>query len=311
MNEIDLRRLDLNLFRVFDAIYREGSLTRAAEKLFVTQPAVSHALARLRESCGDELFVKSGRAMVPTARARTMAPVVQAALAQLEAAIGSPSAFDPARAQRGFTLGLREVQEPFALRALQPHLGPQAPGLSLSLVRLDRDRLEDDLRLGVLDAALDVHLPVSRHIGRAKLMSDPMVVLARRDHPRIQGRLTLDAYLREDHALVSTRRSGLGLEDTALSLLGHERRIRLRCQHYLTACEAVAASDLLLTLPRRHALESNAAWGHQVLEAPCDLPPLDVYLYWDHGLDTDPAHRWLRRVLLETADPGLQGQFAP
>ena len=299
MNEIHLSKMDLNLFVVFDAIYREASLTRAGHKLHITQPAVSHALARLREVCDDPLFVKAGRQMQPTPRARAMAPQVQAALAALGASVAQPQGFDPAQATRGFTLGLREVQESLALRALLPAFGPHAPGLTLALVRMDRDRLEDDLRLGVLDAALDVHLPVSRHIGRLKVMSEPMVVLARADHPRVQGTLTLDAYLAEAHVLVSTRRSGLGLEDAALSQLGVQRRIWLRCQNYHSACEAVATCDLLLTLPRQHALLCNRAWQHQLLPAPCALPPLEVYLYWDHRLDTDPANQWLRACLLD------------
>jgi DNA-binding transcriptional LysR family regulator len=295
---VDLTRLDLNLFVVFDAIYREASLTRAGHALHITQPAVSHALARLRELCADPLFIKTGRQMLPTPRARTMAPLVQEALAALGASMAQPQGFEPARATRAFTIGLREVQEPLALRALLPQLGAQAPGVTLALVRMDRDRLEDDLRLGVLDAALDVQLPTSRHIGRLKVMSEPMVVLARAGHPRVQGQLSLEAYLAEAHVLVSTRRSGLGLEDTALGQLGAQRRIVLRCQHYHAACEAVAASDWLLTLPRQHALLSNPTWGHQLLPAPCAMPALEVFLYWDHRLDADPANQWLRRCLL-------------
>ena len=305
---MDLTRLDLNLFVVFDAIYRETSLTRAGLKLHITQPAVSHALARLRALCDDPLFVKTGRQMLPTPRARQMAPQVQEALAALGASVAQPQGFDPARASRAFTLGLREVQESLALRTLLPSFGPQAPGLTLALVRMDRERLEDDLRRGVLDAALDVHLPVSRHIGRLKVMSEPMVVLARADHPRVQGALTLDGYLAEAHVLVSTRRSGLGLEDTALGQLGAQRRITLRCQNYHAACEAVAATDLLLTLPCQHARLCNRAWQHQLLPAPCALPTLDVYLYWDHRLDADPANQWLRSGLLAGAADAKLGE---
>lgn len=300
---MDLTRLDLNLFVVFDAIYRDASLTRAGHKLHITQPAVSHALARLREHCQDPLFVKVGRQMQPTPRARAMAPLVQEALAQLGASLGPASAFDPAQATRTFTLGLREVQEPYALQALLGPLRAGAPGLALSLVRLDRERLEDDLRSGVLDAALDVHLPVSRHIGRLRVMSEPMVILARADHPTVHDGLTLETYLAAAHVLVSTRRSGLGLEDTALSQLGVERRIVLRCQSYHSACEAVAASDLLLTLPHHHAEQCNRAWQHRVWPAPCALPALDVFLYWDHRLDNDPANQWLRRCLLGESTP--------
>lgn len=299
MNEIDVSRIDLNLFLVFDAIWHEGSLTRAGTKLHVTQPAVSHALARLREVCGDALFVKDGRQMQPTPRARAMAPLVREALAALRASMAPAREFDPALASRQFTIGMRSSQEPLALAALLPHLGAPAPGLTLALVRLERDRLEDDLRLGVLDAALDVRTAVSRHIGCMRVLSEPLVVLARAGHPGVAGGLTLEGYLQADHVQVSHRRHGLGLEDTALSQLGVQRRILLRCQHDHAACEAVARSDLLLTLPRRHAELCNAAWGHQLLPVPCEMPSLDLYLYWDHRLDADPANQWLRRCLLD------------
>lgn len=297
MNAMHPERMDLNLFRVFDAIYRERGLTRAAARLHITQPAVSHALARLRALCSDRLFEPQGRQMQPTARARAMAPAVQDALAALGRSVTGPAGFDAATAVHRFTLGMREVQEPFALRALLPVLLQRAPGVSLSLVRLDRDRLDEELRSGVLDAALDVHLPVSRHIGSLRVMSDPLVVVARPGHPRVQGRLTLAAYLREAHVLVSTRRSGLGLEDTALGQRGRQRQIQLRCQHYAPACEAVAASDWLLTLPRSYAAQAQAQLGLQVLPAPCPLPPLEIYLYWDHRLDADAANLWLRQCL--------------
>ncbi|NDY93663.1 LysR family transcriptional regulator [Ideonella livida] len=312
----DVSRVDLNLFTVFDAIWREGGLTRAAAQLHITQPAVSHALGRLREVCGDPLFVKVGRRMQPTPRARAMAPQVQQALTALGRTLDGPPGFDLPTAQRRFAIGLRQVQEPFVLQALQdllPQLGtPAAPGLSLALVRMDRERLEDELRQGVLDLALDVHLPVSRHVGALQVMREPMVVLARADHPRLARgwpageAAALAAYLAEGHVAVSTRRAGLGLEDNALSLRGQQRRQLLRCQDYQAACAAVAATDWLLTLPRRHAQDACQQWGHRLLPAPCPMPALKIYLYWDHRLDADPANQWLRQTLIE----GL-GRSAP
>lgn len=312
MNAVDLSRLDLNLFVVFDAIWQEGSLTRAAGRLHLTQPAVSHALARLREVCDDALFVRDGRLMQPTPRARAMAPRVQEALSALGRSLAPEPGFDPARATRGFTIGLRAAQEPFVLRALLPQLGAAAPGLDVALVRTDRARLEEELRQGRLDAALDVPLPVSRHIGRMPLRSEPMQVLARPGHPLLpDGVLTLEAYLRADHVLVSTRRSGLGLEDSALSLLGRQRRIRLRCQHYQAACAAVRHSDLLLTLPRCHAELADAAGACLHLPAPCAMPPFEVQLYWDQRRDADPAQQWLRRRLLDVLATPATAEAVP
>ena len=295
-----IRRIDLNLFVVFDAIYTEGGITRASEKLNLTQPAISHALARLRERFGDPLFEREGRAMVPTPMARNLVGPVRRSLRELEILLGDIDRFDPATTERRFTLGVRDVLEATLLPPLMQAVMTQAPKVEVAAVRPDRRQLEAELAGGTLDVAIDILLPLSDAISRRQLELDRLVVLARADHPQVKKALDLETYLRLDHVRVSSRRSGLGIEDFELSRLGRNRRVRLRCQHYFAACRVVAQTDLLLTMPERYARIANQQFGNRMLPLPLDIPGLDAYLYWHTNVENEPANRWLRERILET-----------
>lgn len=290
----NLARIDLNLLVVLETIHAEGGITRAAEKLHLSQPAISHALARLRETFDDPLFVRQGNTMVPTPFARRLLEPVRESLRTLDEAFAGLERFDPATSRKRFTLGLRAVMEPAVLPALMQEILGAAPGVSVAAVRVDRRRVEADLASGALDIALDVLLPVPDAVRHVRLSSDRLVVVARHDHPGIGATLDLDAYLRLDHILVSARRRGMGLEDAALSRLGHQRTIRMRCQQYFAACRVVSRTDLVLTMPERQARITNREFDNRVLPLPIDGPSLDAYLYWHASADTDPANVWLR-----------------
>lgn len=294
-----ISRVDLNLFIVFEAIYSEGSVTRASQKLNLTQPAISHALARLRQLFNDPLFERQGHAMVATPLARSSIEPVRRALRGLEVTLNGLDQFDPAHSDKQFTLAVRDVLEATILPPLMAGIGEAAPGVGLAAVKVERRELESELAAGSLDIAVDVLLPLSSDVRHTQLLVDKTVVVARKDHPRIKGRLDLDTYLQQDHILASSRRRGPGLEDFELSRLGVQRRIRLRCQHYYAACRVVSRTDLLLTMPERYALAANQHTANQVLPFPIDMPPFDVYLYWHANVDGDPANRWLRTQVTE------------
>lgn len=301
IHPVHISRIDLNLFVVFETIYTEGGITRAAEKLHLSQPAISHALGRLRETFGDPLFVRQGQVMVPTPLARSLIDSVRQSLRALEATLGETERFDPATSRKRFVLGTRGSQETTLLPALVARLGAEAPNVELASVRMERRRLEADLSGGTVDIALDVLVPVSEAIRHCRLASDRLVVMARQDHPRIGDALDLGTYLDLDHILVSSRRRGVGIEDVALQRLGHQRRVRLRCQQYFAACRVVAQTDLVLTMPERQARVTNPAFGHRILPLPLDGPILDSYLYWHGTADADPANAWLRNRILDAA----------
>lgn len=294
-----ISKVDLNLFVVFDAIYTERSLTRASHKMNLTQPAISHALGRLRQLLGDPLFERQGHEMAPTPLARNIVGQVRSALRGLELTVNSAERFDPATSERSFTLAMRDVVEPNLLPPLMAAIAAQAPLVGVNVLRMARTELEGELAAGTVDAGIDVLLPLSEHIRMLRLPADDTVVFARREHPQVQGDLDLDLYLRQQHIQVSARRSGPSLEDVELSRRGLQRRIRMRCQHYYTACSVVSQTDFLLTMPARYGRVLNQQFNHQILPLPLALPVIDNHLYWHANVDHDPAHLWLRQRITE------------
>lgn len=292
-------RFDLNLFRVFDAIYRGGSLTRAAETLHLTQPAVSHALARLRARFDDPLFRREGRGVVPTPHAHALAPDVQQALALLDAGIRGAAEFRPERARRRFVVGMRDATELTLLAPWATALHAQAPFATLESVRFSRGRVSRDLARGELDLVLDIPVPFDAGILSQPLSDDALCVVMRRQHPLARGPLRRAAWLAAAHVVVSARPAGLSLEDAELQRRGLHRTIALRCQNYVSACAAVAASDLLLALPANLATPLSVMHDLHVTEAPIPLPRLQLQLYWHHAANDDAGNRWLRASLVD------------
>ena len=294
---MQLSRIDLNLFTVFDAIYREGGITPASKRLHLSQPAVSHALARLRELLNDPLFERRGNEMVPTPMARSLAATIGASLGSLDQMLQQAGRFDPGTSHRAFTIAVRESQELAFLPTLIDRIGQSAPHIDVAAVRIDRRDIEEDLQAGEIDVALDVALPLSREIRREHVSSEPLVVLASRTHPVVQGALALATYLAQRHVLVTGRRRGGGYEDVELGRLGMSRHIRVRCQHHAAASEIVSRSGLLATMPHSQAELANRH-GNQLLPLPVQIAPLEMFLYWHANVDADPGSQWFRQLLL-------------
>jgi DNA-binding transcriptional LysR family regulator len=295
-----ISRIDLNLFTVFEAIYTEGSVTRASQKLNLTQPAISHSLGRLRQMFDDPLFVRQGHAMVSTPLARNIIEPVRRSLRGLEVTLNGLHAFDPETTPKRFNIALRDVLEATVLPPLMRRVRQQAPLVDIAASHVERRELESELATGTLDGAIDVLLPLSSDIMRTRIYQDSTVVVAREGHPDIDGALDIDTYLKQDHILASSRRRGLGLEDFELSRFGLERRIRLRCQHYFAACRVASQTDLVLTMPGRYAHIANKHFGNQILPFPMEVPAFDVFLYWHANVDADPANKWFREQVMQS-----------
>jgi DNA-binding transcriptional LysR family regulator len=297
MKAVHLSRVDLNLFVVLDAVYTEGGITAASKRLNLTQPAVSHALGRLRELFGDPLFIRRGRQMVPTPLARQMIDPVRQALQGLETTLTRTSRFDAATARKHFTVGMRDVRELNVLPNLLREVVRAAPHVDISVVRAERKQLEAELAAGRLDAAIDIRLALSDEVRCEQVDRDRLVVVARTRHPVVKPGLDLDTYLAQEHILVSSRRRGFGFEDYELSRHGLQRRIRLRCQHYFAAWRVVSETDLILTMAERYARIVNRVFPNRILPFPLEVPDYDGYLYWHANADIDPANQWLRERL--------------
>jgi DNA-binding transcriptional LysR family regulator len=296
---INLSRIDLNLLVVLEAIVVEGGVSRAALRLNLTQPAVSHALARLRELFGDPLFVRQGRVLVPTALTRRLIEPLRQSLAALCALIERSEGFDPALSEMSFTVALRDPMEVPLLPRLMRRLAREAPNIDLRTVQVRRRSIEAGLGDGTLDMVLDVPLPLSEQIHRQRLSSDRLVVVARRGHARVKPDFTLATYLEQQHVMVTARRRGPGPEDIELGQHGLRRHVRLRCRNYAAAFRVVAETDLVLTMPERYAGLLAGGSAVRVLAMPLKVPALDLYLYWHDRAHEDPANRWLRDRVVE------------
>lgn len=292
-------KVDLNLFVVFDAIYCEGNITKAALTLHLSQPAVSHALAKLRRHFDDPLFIRQGNEMRPTAVAKNVIADVREALHQLRVCLVQSRQFEPMTSRKHFTLSLLGSLEATYLPLFMQSLIKESPHINLkSYRRVRRSELENKLASGDIDLAIDTLLPVSNNILHTQLEQDQIVVIARKKHPAIAKKLDLKTYLNLDHILVSSRSSGPGLEDFELSRLGLHRSIALRCQHALAACKIVINSDMLLTLPKTAATMYSEMLDIDIFPMPVDLPAFDIHLYWHVNVDKDPANKWLRNKIV-------------
>jgi len=299
MNMINLSRVDLNLLVVLEAIVDEGGVSRAAEKLNLTQPAISHALARLRETMGDPLFVRHGRNLAPTALTKRLIEPLRRSLQTLEALIGKSEGFDPVHTETAFTVAMRDPLEVLILPPMMRRLARTAPRIDLRTVQVRRRSVEAGLADGTLDAVLDVSLPLSERVHRERVGTDRFVVVARKSHPGIRPGFTVRTYLEQQHIMVTSRRRGPGAEDIELGQRGLRRHVRLRCRNYLAAFRVVGQTDLVLTMPERYAALLGGNSAIRALKMPVKMPTLDLYLYWHDRVRDDAANRWLRGELLE------------
>lgn len=295
----NLARFDLNLLRIFDAIFAKGGVSAAARHLNLSQPAISHALAKLRDIFDDPLFVRQGNRLLPTPAARAIAGPVREALRGLDAALDAASAFDPAATTRDFRIGVRLSGEMPRFAALVARVRREAPQATLASISFRRRDLAMMLANGDLDFALDVALPADERLRSHYLGTEPLVVAARHGHPAIHGALDLDTYLALDHVVATPRPHGPGIEDIALDRIGLSRRVAVRCQHAITAWQIIAATDMLFALPRSHAAVLAAMEPMQIFDLPLTVERGGNHLYWHQAAQTDPGHTWLRAILID------------
>ncbi|WP_444912457.1 LysR family transcriptional regulator [Microbulbifer sp. PAAF003] len=296
---MQLQRIDMNLFPVLEAIYTTRNLTRAAEQLHITQPAVSNALARLRRTLDDPLFTRSPTGMAPTPLTESIMPKVQEALSLLGASLSEQRHFVPQEARKTLRLSMNDMAETFLLPRLLEVLEQEAPGIAVESFQVPREQLVKELAANTLDFALDVPVPTSPQVKQQRLMNDRYLCMLRQDHPLADSAsLTLEQYLKLEHIHVSSRRSGPGLEDIALNKLGRRRNVKLRVQHYRVAPLVVLRTDLALTVPASLARQYSA----RLFELPFQIPQMDWHLLWHKNQHDDPANQWLRNKLVSLVE---------
>ena len=291
---MQLNRIDLNLFVVFDVIYTERNLTRAAEVLNLTQPTVSNSLARLREMLNDQLFVRTPQGMVPTPMAENIIGPVREALGRLETSVREGQHFNPAESRRIFRFSMNDVSEYTLLPPLMQLLQQEAPGMGIESYHTRRRDLPRALASGEVELAIDIPEAADKSLCHAPLYDEDYVCVLRDDHPAARGRLSLEKYLSLQHVHVSSRRRGPGMVDVQLNKLGHQREIALRMQHYLVVPGILRNSDLAMTVPSRWAERA----GLKALKLPFEVPSQQWHLLWHRSADGDQANRWLRERVI-------------
>jgi DNA-binding transcriptional LysR family regulator len=291
--------IDLNLIRVFVAIYQTGSVSGAADRLNVSQPSVSYALSRLRDLLGEPLFTRHREGMTPTFFATQLHAKFQGALSDIETAIENTRNFDPANSTRRFRLALSDMGELYFLARIIEALRRRAPSVELDVVMLDLAQLDEWLSAGKIDAGICSRSYAPTLSPGEVLFMEHYVCLASRAHPRLQDVLTLEGYLAERHIEVSPG-SGHHLVEDKLREQGRDRRIGLRVPHFSVLPDIVAASDMLVTLPSRLGHYFAAQGRLRVFELPFRVPEIEVTLHWHAGGGDLAARSWLCALLRET-----------
>jgi DNA-binding transcriptional LysR family regulator len=297
---MDIRAVDLNLLKAFDALMHERAVTRAAGRIGLSQPAMSHALSRLRGLFADDLFVRSQSGMEPTAHAREIAPLVSSAIESIEAALNLGAGFDAATSTGIFTAGMAEYAEVALVGRLAGAFAEQAPGATLRLLPLNGAPVAERLERGALDVAVAHLRTLPAAVESRTLVRDPFVVVMRQGHPLAARTLSIEAYAAQRHILVSPRGETSGAIDRILMDFGLRRRIALLVATYLAVPAALAASDLIATVPRRAALQIAAGAAIEILPLPIDFAA-SVSMAWHRRAAADPAQLWFRSLLIAAA----------
>ncbi len=296
---MELRDIDLNQLVVFQALMAERRVSRAAERLGLTQPAVSNTLARLRRQFADELFLRTPGGMQPTPFAEQLAEPVGQALAMIHGGLNQRLRFEPATAERAFTIGMTDIGEIVFMPALVERLAQAAPGLALSTVRNAAVNLGDELAAGKVDLAIGLLPQLKAGFFQRRLFEQHYVCLFRRGHALDKPRLTLAGYRAAEHLVVVSAGTGHGQVDGLIQRAGVERRVRLTVPHFVGVGHILQGSQLVATVPERLAQQLAEPFGLAWRPLPVKLPAITINAFWHAKAHRAPANQWLRGVVLD------------
>ena len=298
MNAMHIDKLDLNLLLLFDRLWAERSVTRAADRMGLTQSAVSHGLARLRTLFNDRLFVRAGGQMLPTPRAAELASTVQEVMQRLERELFPRTHFEPASAQRSFSVALSDLGETVMLPALLQAFAQQAPGCQLRSVRLPIDSIEDALASGAVDLAVGNVFEPRRNGFQQTLYAHDYRVIAWDSHPRLGARLSLAQYQAERH-LVADVGSDEHLRQQGLQAQGVQRKVAARVGGLLSLPWLLPETELIATVPSHLAHSASGRFPLQHWPLPLVVPGYAIKSAWHARMQGDSGHRWFRDLVYQ------------
>lgn len=296
---MDLREIDLNLLVVFNQLLLDRSVSTAAEKLNLTQPAVSNALKRLRAALKDELFLRTSRGMEPTPYALYLAEPVIYALNALQTALTTRDSFDPTTSTRNFQLAMTDIGEMYFMPPLMVALSKMAPHVRVSTVRPNSGNLKEDMESGTVDLALGLLPNLQTGFFQRRLFHHQYVCVFRQGHPVAQSPMTLAQFTQLDHVGVVSANTGHGEVDGFLERAGIQRKVRLVVPHFIAVGHILQTTDLIATLPERFAQRCEAPFGLVSSPHPARIPDIAINLFWHAKFNRDPANMWMRQLLVE------------
>ena len=288
-----IQDLDLNLLRIFDAVHRQRSVSRAAEALSLSQPAVSQGLTRLRLALKDPLFVRAGRGVAPTPTADSLAHAVQQALSLVSQALHDATHFDPASARRTFRLHMSDIGESEFLPGLMAQVRRVAPGVRIETRQLEYAQVENALDTGQIDLAFG-YLPGVEKTQQQRLLIERYVVLARADHPVLTARPSMQSLAQLDYVVVRHHTETVRLLD---QMALHDK-VRLSTPHFMVIPAIVAETDLAVVLPMRIATKFAKMGRFRIARPRWGVADFVVGLHWSYRAQNDPANRWLRQLAI-------------
>jgi DNA-binding transcriptional LysR family regulator len=299
--------LDLNLLEAFDALMRESSVSRAAQRMSISQSTMSEVLARLRDRFCDPLLVRTRDGMVPTERAQRLLPMVRQAIEQLRQLAEPATDFDPAAARECFRITASDYAQLLLMPSLVRLMHDRTSGCTVDLITVHLRAVEVALETGEVDLAIAYYPSPPLSLRRGPLFTDRYVCIARRGHPAASQALTAEAFAGLSHISVSP--SGLsyfaGVVDSALEAKGLARRIVVTCPHFLLASHLVSQSDLVLAMPCRAAMALTGFFPLETMEIPLEMDRVDVSMYWHERCHHSRSHQWLRdqvRLVMTSRD---------
>ncbi|WP_336944536.1 LysR family transcriptional regulator [Acinetobacter modestus] len=298
-------RIDINLYPLFIAIFEQKSISKAAQLLCISQSAVSHALQRLRTQLGDDLFVRSGQKMLPTPYAEQIYQPIQMALLSIQKIAMPPQDFMPSMLQ-SIKIAIHDEIEPIIFPQLVNHFAKQNLNIQFFSSKLDRKNMLADLSAQQIDFVIDLVQPFQAHLQFENLIEDYFVVCTQ------QTKMDLSLYLSSPHIGVSSRRTGLLLEDIYLNRQQLSRQIFLRCQHYSTALQVLAQHpNAILTIPQSILKHLHYSKDLQIHALPIELPKINMGMYWHEHVKHNARHQFLRAEILNVFHSGQATAVLP
>ena len=294
---MSIRQFDLNLLIIFDVLIEERSVTRSAEKLAMSQPAVSHALGRLRKQLDDPILVKSGHSMEASPRALEIHRELRGTLQQIDRAVRPQPRFEPGNSKRVFSIASTDYVESLILPPLLSRIQATAPGVELNIHHLAASLPLDDIESGNIDLAISLSVNKPRRFVSQFLLEDGYLCAVRRNHPIANQPLTMARYLGLDHLLVAPAKSRQRIASRLFSGVGKAPRVVANIPHFLAALHATSESSVIVTGPALLLKKFQTTFDLHLIAPPFELPPTQIDLVWHEFKGTDPGIAWLRREI--------------